>query len=96
MYDLIGDIHGHAKELKTLLSKLGYSSDHGYWNYPSRKVIFVGDYIDRGPAIREVLQIVRRMVDSESPYALLGNHEYNAIAFSHEMPDGTFLRPLNS
>ena len=96
MYDLIGDIHGHADELKKLLSDLGYSNNNDCWKHQSRKVVFVGDYIDRGPAIREVLQIVKSMVDNDQAYAIMGNHEYNAIAFSHKLSDGTFLRAHNS
>ncbi len=96
MYDLIGDIHGHASELKHLLSELGYSNNQGCWRHPSRKVIFVGDYIDRGPAIREVLHIIKSMVDSNQALAIMGNHEYNAIAFSHRLPDGNYLRTHNS
>jgi predicted MPP superfamily phosphohydrolase len=49
-------------------------------------VIFLGDYIDRGPEIQKVLQIVRGMVDRGNAIALMGNHEFNAMA-SHA-PDG--------
>ena len=35
-YDLIGDIHGHATELKRLLSDLGYQRERGVWRHPSR------------------------------------------------------------
>ena len=58
MYDLIGDIHGHCHTLKKLLSQLGYAEQEGVWQHPTRKVIFVGDYIDRGPQIRETLALV--------------------------------------
>ena len=52
MYDLIGDIHGHAAELCQLLQQLGYAPDAlGTYRHPAgRQVIFVGDFIDRGPA----------------------------------------------
>ncbi len=80
MYDIIGDIHGHAEALKALLFKLGYNASGGVWQHPNRKVIFVGDYIDRGPAIRETLQIVRAMSENEKATALMGNHEYNAYS----------------
>jgi len=53
MYDIIGDIHGHADELKVLLNKLGYTESKGIYSCPGRKVIFVGDYIDRGPKFRK-------------------------------------------
>lgn len=44
-------------------------------------MIFLGDFIDRGPKIRETLQIVRAMVDAGTALAVMGNHEYNAICF---------------
>ena len=79
MTDLIGDIHGHADKLEKLLLKLGYKKSNGVYAHPKRKVLFVGDYIDRGPKIRETLEIVKSMVDSNNAIALMGNHEYNAI-----------------
>lgn len=79
--DIIGDIHGHADKLEELLTKLGYSKTNGIYSHLDRKVLFVGDYIDRGPKIRETLQIVRAMVDSGNAIALMGNHEYNALCF---------------
>ena len=91
MYDIIGDIHGYAEPLKRLLEKLGYTQTNGNWQHPERKVIFVGDYIDRGPAIRETLQIVKGMTDTGNAIALMGNHEYNALAYHYEV-DGIPLR----
>ena len=84
--DLIGDIHGHADELKALLEKLGYTNASGTYAHPERTVLFVGDYIDRGPKIKETLDIVRRMVENGKAIALLGNHEYNALCY--HAPDG--------
>ncbi len=92
MYDLIGDIHGHADELEALLKKLGYTQKNGAYVHPERSVLFVGDYIDRGPKIRETLDIVRRMVDSGAAIALMGNHEYNALCFNTPDGAGGFLR----
>jgi len=95
MYDLIGDIHGHADELRALLHHLGYRPDAaGIPRHPAgRQVIFLGDYVDRGPKIRETLQLVRGMVDGGAALAILGNHEYNALAFWYFHPDGGHLRP---
>jgi hypothetical protein len=62
MYDIIGDIHGHADELIALLNKLGYTKGKRTFQCPGRKVIFVGDYIDRGPKIPETLKLVRNML----------------------------------
>ena len=92
MYDLIGDIHGYHSKLEELLVKLGYEKPYHVWQHPERKVIFVGDYIDRGPAIRETLQLVKNMTDAGNAIALLGNHEYNAVAFNTPDPDGGYLR----
>jgi hypothetical protein len=95
MYDLIGDIHGHAAELHHMLGKLDYVPDaQGIYRHPAgRQVIFLGDFIDRGPAIRETLQVVRGMVDGGAALAVMGNHEYNALAFWTLDPTGGHLRP---
>ncbi len=92
MIDLIGDIHGHADKLEELLLKLGYAKNNGAYSHPDRKVLFVGDYIDRGPKIRETLEIVRSMVQSENAVALMGNHEYNALCFHFQETEGGHLR----
>ncbi len=98
-YDLIGDIHGHYDKLTTLLDRLGYTcvgkepSEHSFEHPEGRKVIFLGDYIDRGPKVREVLLTVRAMVESGNALAVLGNHEH--VAFLYHEPDGkgSWLRP---
>jgi len=81
-YDVIGDVHGCAVALTRLLQKLGYEPVHGVWQHPTRKVVFVGDVIDRGPAIRKTVNLVRAMVDQGHAYLVLGNHEFNAVAYS--------------
>lgn len=95
MTDLIGDIHGHADQLEQLLIKLGYSNKKGAYEHPTRKVLFVGDYIDRGLQIPETLEIVRSMVESGNAIALMGNHEYNALCFHFQKADGGHLRKHN-
>lgn len=92
MIDLIGDIHGHANKLEELLQKLEYNRKGSTYQHEHRKVLFVGDYIDRGPQIRETLEIVKAMVDSGSAIALMGNHEYNAICFHYQETEGGHLR----
>jgi hypothetical protein len=92
--DFVGDIHGHADELKELLtSKLGYAKRNGFYQHPTRKAFFVGDFIDRGPYIKETLEIVRAMIDNGAAYTTIGNHEYNAIAYWTKSADGSPLRP---
>ncbi len=89
-YDIIGDIHGYAGPLRKLLEKLGYRDEKGSYRHPEgRKVIFLGDFIDRGPEIRETLHLVRAMVENESAEAIMGNHEYNAICYHYEKRDGS-------
>ena len=97
MHDLIGDIHGHADALQRLLKTLGYTRQKGVYRHPERQAIFLGDFIDRGPKIRETLEIVRPMIDSGAALAVMGNHELNALAFhtlDPKMP-GEHLRPHN-
>lgn len=82
MYDVIGDVHGHAAKLEALLSAMGYEQRNGAWRAPEgRQAIFVGDLIDRGPEQLKVLEIVRGMVDAGDARLVLGNHEFNAIGF---------------
>jgi hypothetical protein len=90
--DLIGDVHGHASRLELLLQKLGYRKSDGVYTHPERLAVFLGDYIDRGPEIAETLHIVRSMVEAGSAVALMGNHEYNALCFHYENPEGGHLR----
>ena len=93
-YDIIGDIHGHYNDLRSLLLKMGYGqSEKGHYYHPDRQVIFVGDYIDRGKYSREVVQLVRAMQENGTAIALMGNHEYNAICFHTKGSDGNYLRP---
>jgi predicted MPP superfamily phosphohydrolase len=94
MYDLIGDIHGHADELLQLLETLGYRKSQRVYGHPERKVIFLGDFIDRGPKIRQVLEIVRPMIEEGKALAVMGNHELNALAYHTDNPEefGQHLR----
>ena len=93
-FDIIGDIHGHADALESLLQKLGYVRKSGVYNHPEkRKVVFVGDFIDRGPKIRETLHLVKDMADSGNALCVLGNHEFNAISFhTPHVEKGGFFR----
>lgn len=95
-YDIIGDVHGQADKLESLLQGMGYRHRAGAYRHPSRKAIFVGDYIDRGPRQVDTYKLVRGMVDSDNAVAILGNHEFNAIAWHMPDPDGAvdgrFLR----
>ena len=94
--DFIGDIHGHCDELRALLKKLGYVESSGAFRYPggARTAVFLGDYVDRGPKVREALWLVRAMRDAGSAIALMGNHEFNMLSFwqKNGSNGGHFLR----
>lgn len=95
MYDVIGDVHGHASRLEALLKKLGYWKRAGVWRHPDRTVVFLGDFVDRGPEQAEAVRIARSMVKDGEALAIMGNHEFNAVSFATPDPDhpGEFLRP---
>lgn len=96
-YDIIGDVHGQAGKLEALLEAMGYRNHLGAYRHPNRKAIFVGDFVDRGPRQVDVCRLVRNMVDADSAMTILGNHEFNAIAWHLPDPEsfdaGHFLRP---
>jgi len=79
-FDIIGDVHGCADELEVLLDKLGYTVS---WNGKDvavtppegRRVIFVGDLVDRGPRSPDVLRIAKHMVDAGTGMVVVGNHD---------------------
>lgn len=72
--DIIGDIHGCFEELCALLEKLGYIEES--YNHPlGRKLIFLGDLTDRGPASLKVINLVYHLViESKQAYYVPGNH----------------------
>jgi hypothetical protein len=90
-YDIIGDIHGCATKLESLLVELGYqmADGTGEYRHPRRQAIFVGDLIDRGDEQFRVLQVVKSMVDAGSARIVMGNHEFNAITYHTEWPHGS-------
>ncbi len=91
-YDIIGDVHGHHILLQKLLLKLGYTLVNGIWTHAYRTAVFVGDFINRGPNSRGVIQIIRDMVNAGTALAILGNHEVNAILYFTKDDEGQPLR----
>jgi len=94
-YDVIGDVHGHASRLRLLLRHMGYVESSGTWRHPSRTAVFVGDLIDRGPAQAACVAIARSMVEAGSALIVMGNHEFNALAYATPDPEdpARHLRP---
>lgn len=77
-FDIIGDVHGCFDELVELLTKLGYETGKsaGAWHHPAgRKMVFVGDLVDRGPKIPEVVRLVLDSVNFGSALCVPGNHD---------------------
>lgn len=70
----IGDIHGCIDELSTMMKAIA----------PQRgdTVVFVGDYIDRGPSARDVLDFMLELGDGDADYVFLkGNHEDMMLSY---------------
>ena len=93
-FDIIGDIHGKADALRDLLTKLGYKETGNCYHHPEdRKVIFVGDLIDRGKQNLEVVELARAMTRAGQAITVMGNHELNAIMYFRRDDAGNPIRP---
>ena len=73
IYDIIGDVHGCSDALRRLCETLGY--DENYYHEDGRRLIFLGDLIDRGPDSIGVLNTVTRLVARGRALLTLGNHD---------------------
>ncbi len=89
-FDIIGDVHGCCDELEQLLQKLGYewtpnpATQPGLYNrvyrHPEgRKVIFLGDLVDRGPRILDTCQLARALVQAGNALCVPGNHDIKLV-----------------
>lgn len=75
-FDIIGDVHGCYDELIMLLGELGYQINGDQVTPPSgRKAVFLGDLVDRGPKIPQVLRLVMGMVTTGTALCVPGNHD---------------------
>lgn len=100
--DIVGDIHGEIDALKKLLDTLGYD-ENGYHPY-GRKLIFVGDLVDRGPNSIAVVNMVRNIIGHGNGQCILGNHELNIMMGLQREGNGWFFgsphdddhKPFNS
>lgn len=99
-FDMIGDVHGCAGELEALLGHLGYQviwSGQKVEIIPpnGRKLVFVGDLVDRGPHTPDVLRIVMTAVAAGHANAVQGNHDHKlnrwlagrTVKISHGLQD---------
>lgn len=76
---VIGDIHGCYNELKRMMRRLRRKGDY---NKETDKLIFLGDYIDRGEDSRKVINYIKQLQkENKNVIALMGNHEDMAIQY---------------
>jgi protein phosphatase len=83
-FDIVGDVHGCIDELRALLDKLGYhieERDGAFAVTPpeGRKLVFVGDLVDRGPKIVDVLKLAMGMVNAGAALCVPGNHDVKLL-----------------
>lgn len=77
----IGDIHGHSDELEQVLSLI--EADGG----PDARIVFLGDYVDRGPDSKAVIQrLASGMAEGRNWICLKGNHDRMFEWFMEETP----------
>jgi protein phosphatase len=88
-FDIIGDVHGCCDELEQLLERLGYQpfpaenpagwGNVSYRHPAGRKAFFVGDLVDRGPRVLDVLRIARSMIVRGNALCVSGNHDVKLL-----------------
>lgn len=82
-FDIIGDVHGCYDEMIELLGLLGYQPDDtSAMRHPrGRRVVFVGDLVDRGPKVVEAVTLARRMVEAGQGFCVPGNHDNKLLRY---------------
>ncbi|MGD0548457.1 MAG: AAA family ATPase, partial [Terracidiphilus sp.] len=108
-FDIVGDVHGCFDELTALLRQLGYTvepdgADCRVSPPDGRKAVFVGDLVDRGPRITEVLRLVMGMVAAGTAFCMPGNHDVKLmrslrgkdVKISHGLADSLAQLELES
>jgi len=89
--DIVGDVHGEIDALDGLLATLGYAPDGQHPQ--ARRLVFVGDLVDRGPDSPAVLDRVLGMVAAGRAQCLLGNHELNLLRDVEKHGNGWWVAP---
>jgi protein phosphatase len=79
-FDIIGDVHGCLDELRQLLARLGYEESGDGARHPDgRKVVFLGDLVDRGPDTPGVLRLAMSMTGAGTALCIPGNHDLKLV-----------------
>ncbi|WP_298259544.1 metallophosphoesterase family protein [uncultured Litoreibacter sp.] len=88
---IVGDLHGALDLLEHILEQI----DHviGNLDLPDPKLVFVGDYIDKGPSSAAVLKRLHELATEfpENVTCILGNHEQMMLDFM-EAPEARHAR----
>lgn len=93
--DIVGDVHGDLLALENLLRHLGYDPQGRHSE--DRRLVFVGDLVDRGPDSPGVVALVRELIQNERAQCVLGNHELNLLLGREKADNGWFFgRPCKA
>jgi predicted kinase len=84
----LGDVHSCYNELSRLLNKLGYWQENHIWSAPKGacKLIFLGDYTDRGPDAAKVLKTIMQLCKDGFAEAIIGNHDDKLFRYLKSIP----------
>lgn len=76
-FDLVGDVHGCIDELRELLGLLGYDvGDDDVVRHPERRrLVLLGDLVNRGPAVVDVLRVAMASEAAGTALSVVGNHD---------------------
>lgn len=74
-FDIVGDVHGCREELLELLAKLGWQTEPQLHHPEGRKIVFLGDLVDRGPDSVGVLRLAMQAVRDGVALWVPGNHD---------------------
>jgi len=89
--DFIGDIHGNAQKLLTLLNNLGYVHSSVGWSHSEgRQIVVLGDFINVGNDSKLVLQILFEMWSNNVAKIIIGNHEYYLAWYFYQYGNAIF------
>ena len=84
---IVGDVHGCAELLQEAFALIdSHQKEHGL---PDSEIIFLGDYVDRGPQSADVLKTLyhRQQADPDRMVCLMGNHEKMLLEFVDDPVD---------
>lgn len=82
---VIGDLHGDADCGKYWVERLGLI-ENDVWMQPNATLVFLGDYVDKGPFSLQTIEFVKSLTDRfpDRVTALLGNHELELLRDRHD------------